>query len=106
MQHRATAVASRALELALRGKSFRVRDVQRGLSDPPSRQTVYRVLQQLEADDWIRVDGHSWHPDIKSQMLADVDEGTDRDGRRGLGLDTEDLLGERVSKESHRGERH
>lgn len=67
-------------------------DVQRVLSDPPSRQTVYRVLRQLEADDWIRRDGHTWRPEIKANGLGDVDERQDQDRRRGFDLDAEDLL--------------
>lgn len=92
MSHRAGAVASRAIELALQGEPFRVTDVQRGLSDPPSRQTIYRVLRQLEADDWITIQDHTWYPDIKAKGLGDVDDQDDRERRRGFSVDAEDLL--------------
>jgi len=93
MSHRAGAVASRALELALRGEPFQVTDIQQRLSDAPSRQTIYRVLRQLEADDWIRCEGHTWYPDIKAEGLGGLDE-DDRERRRGFSLDAEDLLEE------------
>lgn len=74
MPHRATAVASHAIELALRGEAFKVQDLRRGIDDPPSRQTIYRVLRQLESDEWVTVDGHTWHPDFKAEALGDVDD--------------------------------
>ncbi|MBP1923400.1 DNA-binding IclR family transcriptional regulator [Halorubrum alkaliphilum] len=37
--------------------------------------TVYRVLRQLEADDWIEQRGNSWHPDMKPRMLGNVGGG-------------------------------
>lgn len=48
MKHRSAAVASAAFRRALRGDPFKVSDLQRALDDPPSRQTIYRVLGQLE----------------------------------------------------------
>ena len=90
MKHRSTAVASHALELALRGQTFEVRDIQRGLTDPPSRQTIYRVLSQLEEDDWIVCEGKSWQPDLKATMLADVDGEDESDD--GFSLSADDLL--------------
>ena len=71
--HRSAAVASRAIELALRRKQFTVKDIQRGLSDPPSRQTIYRVLETLQEEDWVENDGKNWEPSIKAQLLSDVD---------------------------------
>jgi len=91
MSHRAAAVASRALELSLRGQDFTVDDVRRGLDDPPSRQTIYRVLDQLAEDDWLRCSGKIWHPDIKSDMLGDVDDDQD-DRKGGFSLSADDLL--------------
>jgi hypothetical protein len=73
MTHRAAAVASRAIELALRRKEFRVRDIQRGASDPPSRQTIYRVLETLQEDDWLENQGKIWKPSVKTQLLSDVE---------------------------------
>jgi len=91
MTHRSAAVASRALELSLRGKQFPVDDVRRGLDDPPSRQTIYRVLDQLAEDDWLRCSGKIWHPDLKAEMLGDVD-GNQGARREGFSLDSSDLL--------------
>lgn len=82
-RHRAGAVASRAIGLALRGEPFQVSDVRRRLSDPPSRQTVYRVLAQLERDEWVRQDGKTWHPYFKAKALGDVDD---------TGIDVHDIL--------------
>lgn len=90
MTHRSAAVASRAIELALRGERFQVDDVQRGLSNPPSRQTIYRVLDQLDEDDWLTCHGKIWKPDLKASMLGDVDD--EDDGRDGFSLSAEDLL--------------
>ncbi|UWG49151.1 hypothetical protein HSRCO_3010 (plasmid) [Halanaeroarchaeum sp. HSR-CO] len=73
MTHRAAAVASRAIELALRRKEFRVTDIQRGLSEPPSRQTIYRVLNQLQEDDWINNQGNLWKPSVKANLLSDIE---------------------------------
>lgn len=89
MKHRSTAVASVAIEEALRGKPFQVSDVQRAIEDPPSRQTIYRVCRQLEADGWIVADGQTWKPGAKPELLADV-EG-DRDSR-GFDLRADDIL--------------
>lgn len=91
MTHRATAVASRSVELALRGESFKLADIRRGVSDAPSRQTIYRVLSQLEADEWIEQDGKYWRPAFKSQLLADVDDEAGRE-RRGFALSASDLF--------------
>ena len=90
MKHRSTAVASMAIEEALRGKAFQVSDLQRALDDPPSRQTIYRVLNQLADDDWIERDGHTWQPSFKTRLLADIDE--DSTQRQGFDLRANDVL--------------
>jgi hypothetical protein len=90
MKHRSTAVASEALELALRGKSFQMQDIKRGLSDPPSRQTIYRVLKQLSEDDWIEYEGKLWFPGTKAKLLGDVDDVEKQS--RGFDLSADDLL--------------
>jgi len=66
-----------------------VSDVQEGLDDPPSRQTVYRILDELAEDDWVSSDGQFWEPDMKAELLGDVDESRDRDG---FSLSADDLL--------------
>ena len=95
MKHRAAAVASRGIELALQREPFTADDVRRGLNvrrgheDPPSRATVYRVLAQLQEDDWIEQRGNGWHPDVKAQMLSGKEK-----RERGFSLDMDDILGE------------
>ena len=102
MKHRSAGVASRAIELALQGRTVTVNEIQRGLSKPPSRQTIYRVFRQLEADDWIEQDGNEWHPDVKANLLSGDGSGDDRDGdqddgdrrhdRGGPLVDVDDIL--------------
>lgn len=70
MTHRAAAVAGRAVELALQKESFTAEDIRRGVSDPPSQSTVYRILRQLQSDDWIEQRGNGWKPGVKTQMLS------------------------------------
>jgi len=89
MKHRAAAVASRGIELALQREPFTADDIRRGLDDPPSRSTVYRVLAQLEKDDWIEQRGNGWHPDVKAQMLSGKEK-----RERGFSLNMDDILGE------------
>ena len=94
MTHRAATVASRAIELALRGEHFTAADIRRGVDDPPSRSTVYRVLDELAADDWIAQRGNGWAPGMKATMLGGGDdEGTDDDSGASFEIDTDDLLG-------------
>jgi hypothetical protein len=88
MSHRAAAVASRAIELSLRGEPFRLDDVRRGVDDAPSQSTIHRVLRQLEADEWIEQRGNAWHPDVKATMLGDAGD----TGSGGFEIDTDDLL--------------
>jgi len=87
MTHRAAAVASRGIELALQREPFTADDIRRGVDDPPSRSTVYRVLQQLAADDWIEQRGNGWHPDLKAQMLSGKEKQD-----HGFSLDMDDIL--------------
>jgi hypothetical protein len=88
MTQRAAAVASRAIEIALRGEPFTADDVRRGVEDPPSRATVYRVLAQLQEDEWIEQRGNGWHPDVKAQMLG----GGEKRDRGGFTIDVDDIL--------------
>jgi len=87
MKHRSAAVASRGIELALQREPFTADDVRRGLDDPPSRATVYRVLAQLQEDDWIEQRGNGWHPDVKAQMLSGKEK-----RESGFSLDLDDIL--------------
>jgi len=89
MEHRATGVASEALTRALRGEVFAVRDLQRGIEEAPSRQTIYRVLKQLASDGWLEPDGREWRPGPRAELLGDAD--TDRE-QRGFSLSADDLL--------------
>ena len=100
MTHRSAAVASRAIELALQRDPFTADDIRRGLDDPPSRSTVYRVLHQLAEDDWLEQLGNGWRPDVKAQMLGsgsgggdgDRDVDADRDRGEGFSIDVDDIL--------------
>lgn len=87
MTHRAAGVASRGIELALQREPFTADDICRGVDDPPSRSTVYRVLHQLREDDWIEQRGNGWHPDVKAQMLSGKEK-----RERGFSLDMDDNL--------------
>jgi len=87
MTHRAAAVASRGIELALRREPFTAEDVRRAISDPPSRSTVYRVLDQLREDDWIEQRGNRWEPDVKAQMLTGQ-----KNTKGGFSLDLNEIL--------------
>ena len=90
MSHRPTAVASRAIELSMRRSTFTVDDVRQGVSNPPSRSTIYRVLSQLETDDWIQRSGKKWKPDLKAKGLADRD--LDDKNNTGFSIDSDDIL--------------
>lgn len=93
MTHRAATVASRAIELALRGEHFTAADIRRGVDDAPSRATVYRVLDELAADDWIAQRGNGWAPSMKATMLGDSDADTDDDSGASFEIAADDLLG-------------
>jgi len=92
MDHRAAGVSSRAIELAVRGKAFQVADLQQPLANPPSRQTCYRVLRQLETDEWVERDGNTWRPGVKADLLGDVDDEPERHGRDGFSPDVSEIL--------------
>lgn len=77
MEHRAAAVASRALKLALTEGAFKANDVRRAFARPPSEATVTRVLRQLEEDDWLEreTDGSSiWRAGLQARALGDLSE--------------------------------
>jgi len=77
MGHRATAVAGRAVELAIREGVFTAEDVRRGLDEPPSQSTVTRVLRQLEADDWLERTAETsslWRAGPTARLLGDMDQ--------------------------------
>ena len=94
MGHRAAAVASRAIELSLRGEHFTTADIRCGVDEPPSRSTVYRVLDELAADDWIAQRGNGWAPGMNATMLSgDGDNGDSDDSGASFEIDTDDLLG-------------
>lgn len=46
-----------------------------------------------QSDEWIRRDGNSWRPEIKAEMLGDVNETDPSDRRSGMEFDADDLLG-------------
>jgi len=93
MTHRGAAVASRAIELALRGESFTADDIRRGVDDSPSRSTIYRVLRQLASCDWIEQQGNGWHPSVKAQLLRGSGSDDAKSDRRGsFEIDIEDIV--------------
>jgi len=93
MTHRGAAVASRGIELALRGESFTADDIRRGVDDPPSRSTIYRVLRQLASCDWIEQRGNGWHPSVKAQMLRGSGSNDTKSVRRSsFEIDVKDIL--------------
>lgn len=77
MEHRAAAVASRALKLALTEGSFKAADVTRPFTRPPSEATVTRVLRQLEEDDWLERETERssiWRAGFQARALGDLSE--------------------------------
>jgi len=73
MAHRSAHVAGAAIELSLREQQFALSDLAQKCDDAPSRQTMYRVLDQLREDDWLICRGGSWQPGMKARLLSDVD---------------------------------
>lgn len=51
--HRAAAVASRAICLALNEQPFLASTLAERVDDPPSIRTIRRILSQLESDNWL-----------------------------------------------------
>jgi len=75
--HRATAVAARAIRLAISEGRFTAEDVRRGVSAPPSSSTVTRVLRQLEASDWLQRTGANsslWRAGPNARVFGDMDD--------------------------------
>ena len=85
MTHRSAAVASQAIEFALRDESFTAADIREEIGDAPSRSTVYRVLDELASDGWIQQRGNGWHPGMKPTSLGVTDDGV-------INLDDGELL--------------
>lgn len=83
MTHRSAKIAAKAVEKSLRGQDFTVSSLTRGETDPPSRQTIYRILDQLREDDWIVCEGDTWKPSVKARMLGSSSE----EAGRGIDLD-------------------
>ncbi|WP_340100555.1 hypothetical protein [Salinibaculum salinum] len=83
--HRATAVAARGIELAIREGIFYSNDVYSGLDEPPSQSTVTRVLQQLESEGWLERDvseSSLWRAGTKARILGDMSESAKRKADR------------------------
>jgi len=69
-EHRAAAVASKAIRFARVGRSFQLSILADELDNPPSDRTIRRVLRQLEADGWLKRDDHGdhlWQPGPAAQ---------------------------------------
>ncbi|QZP39206.1 hypothetical protein [Halobaculum magnesiiphilum] len=86
MSHRAAAVASEAIRLALINKRFSAADVRAGVDDAPSRQTVSRVLAQLEADGWLARRDKEPRTWLAGDLAREHGEG-------GFSIDSSDLFG-------------
>ena len=101
MVHRTTAIASFGIELSLQGRSFHTSEIIKKFEmkysgqkseKPPSRSTVYRVLCQLEEEDWIEQRGNNWFPNVKSQMLEREDESTSNQASSDFQIEIDDIL--------------
>jgi len=93
MKHRSAHVASKIIELSLRGHSFTVSDIEGDITNSPSRQTIYRICDQLRKDEWIEQRGKSWHPSVKAQMIGSVtSDAQDTEQSSGLSLDLDEIL--------------
>lgn len=71
MSNQITAVAPHVIELSIRGEYFTVEDIRCGIEDAPDRKNVNRVLEYLEADDWIEQREDGWEPSVKAKELGD-----------------------------------
>lgn len=78
MTHRSAKIAAKAVEKSLRGQEFTVSELARGETDAPSRQTIYRILDQLREDEWLVCEGDTWKPAVKARMLGRDDDGNGR----------------------------
>lgn len=56
VDHRSTKIASRAILEAIEFGQFKAPRICRHMTDPPSRQTVTRILRQLESEGWLERD--------------------------------------------------
>ena len=74
MTHRSAKIAAKAVEKSLRGQEFTVSELARGETDAPSRQTIYRILDQLREDEWLVCEGDTWKPAVKARMLGSDDD--------------------------------
>lgn len=86
MTHRSAAIAGEAIRLALQNDRFSASDVRAGVEDPPSRQTISRVLAQLEADGWLA------RRDAAPRTWAAGDLAREH-GDGGFSIDSGDLFG-------------
>lgn len=73
MKHRTTEIAGTAIELALRGQEFKTNELRKKTSESngASKSTLYRVLKQLEEDEWVHLEGKTWVPGVKARVLSD-----------------------------------
>lgn len=75
MHHRATHVATTAIELVVARDEVEAADVLERLDEGVSASTVTRVLQQLEQDGWLARDGQRakvWKPGTQAYVFADL----------------------------------
>jgi DNA-binding IclR family transcriptional regulator len=77
VEHRSAQATGRAIRLAIHDGAFKAPDVTECLSTPPSRQTVTRILRQLEDDGWLeRTEPNSsiWRAGPVARRLGEMSE--------------------------------
>ncbi len=82
--HRHTAVAARAIQLAIREGLFTASDVCRTLRHPPMQHAVTQILEHLETEGWIeRVDSESsvWRAGDLAARYGKMDDHAKRQAR-------------------------
>lgn len=87
MTHRSAKIAAKAVEQSLRGQEFTVSDLTRGEKNPPSRQTIYRILDQLREDEWLVCEGDIWKPSVKARMLGSAGDSDEDSSGKSIDLD-------------------
>lgn len=112
VSHRGTHVAQEAIRTAVVEGSFKAPDVTARVEfgEQPSRQTVTRILRQLEADDWLERETPNssiWRAGPKARLFGDMDEraeaAAERDARRPDGFMSEDAADAADAYEPGRG---
>lgn len=112
-EHRATHVSQEAIRRAIADGSFKAPEMTARLSSVPSRQTVTRILRQLESDGWLEREAPNssiWRagPKCRSygRMSESAEHRAERDARRPDGFMTEDAAESAAEYEPGEGSPH